>query len=122
MTPLAFRAGHRQIADLDRLGSAMARRLAALARWQDIAIDPADLRRLSKPALWRITNSDLTPARWVRFSSTQRRGQPVHGLIGKVNLDRVTERGWLWLSLAAELHAGSGCASGLGQVALFAGK
>ena len=87
-TPLVLRSGRRAAAGIARLAPAMARRLAALCRWQDSAL------ALGAPVgLAKVLCEDLSPVTWLRFSSSQRRGQPIRALIGAANSGGSDRRG-----------------------------
>jgi hypothetical protein len=119
MTPLALRAGQRTQGSLARLGGALSRRLRALARWQDAdLIDPEEWRRIAQPD-WTEADSDLSFATWIRFSSSQQSGQPIRGFVGRSILSGLDEDGWMLLNLGQVMHAGSGCAAGLGRIEVY---
>lgn len=49
-------------------------------------------------------------ASWLRFSSTQMRGQRLNGFIGRTDLTGLDEAAWTLLNIGQVMHAGSGCA------------
>jgi len=113
-TPLVLRSGRRAAPGIARLAPAMGRRLAALCRWQDSAL------ALAAPVgLAKVLCDDLSPVTWLRFSSSQRRGQPIRALIGAATLGGLTAEGGMLLQAAAVLHAGASCPSGHGRISVF---
>jgi hypothetical protein len=115
--PLVLRFGRSRSPGLQRLVGAMERRLSALCRWQDMALQ---LKVSERPdALPKVVAESLVHVRWTRFSVRQRVGQPMHALTGEAVLDDLPNDASMLVQAAACVHAGSSCASGLGRVSIF---
>ena len=115
--PLVMRSGHYASGGLDRLPDGLERRLSALCRWQDI--DVASASAGTRGEGFAVLSDSLRQCGWRRYSSNQTAGHPVRGLIGDAVLDGLNPWSSSLIQSATHLHAGSGCAFGLGRIAVL---
>jgi hypothetical protein len=100
------------------VGRTLANRNAAIG----IGLRPVRLG--DSPPFFRVYKIGILPAgqriaTWVRFLSSQQSSQPIRGFVGRSILSGLDEDGWMLLNLGQVMHAGSGCAAGLGRIEVY---
>lgn len=118
-SPLIIR--HRQSlhGDMERFFFASSlRRVLGVASWCGVKPDHAALTELSS-ASWSVTDMDLYPVSWVRYSSNHEAGRTHAGMMGSFLLSEISELNRSILQVVELFNAGGGATSGYGQLAIF---
>jgi hypothetical protein len=118
LTPLVLR--HRQSVhgNLEAWHGACIRRITAFAPWCGVTPAMNILASLSASP-WKITDYELQPVSWTRYSSNHPGGRIGAGLSGSFMLGDLNEPSLAILQLLESIHAGGGATSGYSQIAVY---
>ncbi len=118
-TPVHLHRGRRMAGSADGLAAALARRVAALARWQDLDVTGLDVA-VAQAGRLTYRQDALYPVAWTRYSVRQPgRRIEMRGLAGRLVIEGNLAPLLPLLALGETCHAGLHCALGLGQYRLI---
>lgn len=96
------------------------RYLSLVEAYSDIQLSLEEIAQINNEILELEGQHQLEWVSWSRYSNRQKQKMNLDGLMGSIQLDKVSESLFYYLYLGQWLHVGKGCVFGLGQYTLKA--